>query len=174
MPKFKFMVHWSTRKKKMCDRQIVCVVCVQLPKTCANKARSIIKQCKSMWSDAAVTHKDLHSNYCSSWLWLWTTSSGHHSDSAARPNNVNITSCSVWRQQPSVRFCTLRTSLWTSPVPWPWALLDNTALDNGAWILRKSLSASFSRYYQRRAGKTTTNKTCDENLLWFEFFYILL
>lgn len=83
-------------------------------------------------------------------------------------------SCSVWRQQPSVRFYTLRTSLWTSPVPWPWALLDNTALDNGAWILRKCLLASFSRYYQRRAWNKTTNKTYDENLLWFGFFYILL
>lgn len=83
-------------------------------------------------------------------------------------------SCSVWRQQPSVRFCTLRTSLWASPVPWPWAWLDNTALDNRARILRKCLLASFSRHYQRRAGNKTTNKTYDENLLWFEFFYILL
>lgn len=44
------------------------------------------------------------------------TRSRRHSGSAARPNNVNIMSCSVWRQQPSVRFCTLRTSLWARPL----------------------------------------------------------
>lgn len=90
-------------------------------------------------------------------------------DSAARPNNVNIMSCSVWREQPSVSFCTLRTSLWASPVAWPWAWLDNTALDNGAQNLRKCLLASFSTHYQQQKA---TNKTYDENLLWFGFFYL--
>lgn len=54
-----------------------------------------------------------------------------HSDSVARPNNVNITSCSVWRHHKVWDSAPFRTSLWASAVPWPWAWLDNTALDNG-------------------------------------------
>lgn len=102
------------------------------------------------------------------------TGSRRYSDSAARPNNLNIMSCSVRRQQPSVRICALRTSLWASPIRWPWARLDNTALDNAARILSKCLLASFSRHYQRQAGNKKTNKNHDENFLWFEFLCILL
>lgn len=92
-------------------------------------------------------------------------------DSAARPNNVNIMSCSVWREQPSVSFCTLRTSLWASPVAWPWAWLDNTALDNGAQNLRICLLASFSTHYQQQTGQQG-NK---QNLWWkLALIWILL
>lgn len=95
-------------------------------------------------------------------------------DSAARPNNVNIMSCNVWREQPSVSFCTLRTSLWASPVAWPWAWLDNTALDNGAQNLRKCLLASFSTHYQQQKATRQQTKLMTKTCSDLDSFILLL